>query len=49
MSRIKLVFFFILLPLVMIPIAIASGDAPLLQLSDLKYQGAFRVPMRSGR
>jgi len=28
----------------MIPIGIASGDAPLLQLSDLQYLGAFRLP-----
>ena len=28
----------------MIPIGIASGDAPFLQLSDLQYLGAFRLP-----
>jgi len=44
MSKTKLVFFFILPLSVMIPIGIASGDAPLLQASDLQYQGAFRLP-----
>ena len=28
----------------MISTGIAFGDSPLLQLSDLKYEGAFRVP-----
>jgi len=44
MSRLQLSFFFASLLSVMISIGIASGDAPLLQLSDLEYQGAFRVP-----
>lgn len=44
LRTIKLRFFFASILLVMIPIGPASGDAPLLQLSDLKYQGAFRVP-----
>jgi len=44
MSRMKLGFLFASLLLLMIPIGIAMGAAPLLQQSDLIYQGAFRVP-----
>jgi hypothetical protein len=44
MSRIKSILTLAILLLVTIPVGTASGDAPLLQLTDLKYQGAFRVP-----
>ena len=44
MNKIKSGLFFVPLLFVIIPLGIASGDAPLLQLSDLKYQGAFRLP-----
>jgi hypothetical protein len=44
MSKIKSGSFFVPLLLLTILLGIASGDAPLLQLSDLKYQGAFRLP-----